>query len=127
MPFLTRVVTGLIEENCYVLMAEGRDDCLVIDPGDEAEKIRAAAEGRRIAAILLTHGHFDHIGAVGALAGEGTEILIHEADAPMLTSGKLNAGWLAGMSVTAPAATRTFSCPLVAGFAACAWQASPCR
>ena len=106
MPFrLTRVVTGLIEENCYVLMAEGRDDCLVIDPGDEAEKIRAAAEGRRIAAILLTHGHFDHIGAVGALAGEGTEILIHEADAPMLTSGKLNAGWLAGMSVTAPAAT----------------------
>ena len=36
MPFrLTRVVTGLIEENCYVLMAEGRDDCLVIDPGDE--------------------------------------------------------------------------------------------
>ncbi len=109
MPFrIIGVVTGMNATNCYVLMAPQREDCLVIDPGDDADLIREAAEGRRIAAILLTHGHFDHIGGVRELAEEGTEILIHEADAAMLTDPRLNAGWLAGLEVTAPPATRTF-------------------
>ena len=101
-------VTGLLAEKCYVLSLPDRNDCLVIDPGANPERILAAAEGKRIAAILLTHGHFDHIGAVAALAADGAEILIHEADAEMPGNARLNAGWMIGRNITAPAPTRTF-------------------
>ena len=107
-PQIDRVVTRMMGENCWILSAPGRDDCLLIDPGDDAETIRAAMGKRRLAAILLTHGHFDHIGAVRELAGPDTEILIHEADAPMLSDPRLNAGGLVGAVITAPEATRTF-------------------
>ena len=100
------LTVGMIGTNCYILSEDGRDDCLVIDPGAEAKRIRAACGGRRIAAILLTHGHFDHIGAVRELAEEGAAILIHPLDAAMLTDPELNASLgLIGRPVTAPEAT----------------------
>ena len=61
------LMVGPIMTNCYILCDEEAKVCAVIDPGDEPERIRKAADGRTIAAILLTHGHFDHIGAVQAL------------------------------------------------------------
>ena len=48
------LTVGELATRCYVLWLEGRDDCLVIDPGAEAENIRRACGGKRIAAILLT-------------------------------------------------------------------------
>ena len=108
-PHIECVGVGLLGTNCYIVRDPDRDDCFVIDPGGSPARIRKATGGRRLAAILLTHGHFDHIGAVGELAEEGTEILIHEADAPMLGDPRLNAGWMIGASVTAPPATRTFA------------------
>jgi len=92
---------------CYIVWEDEARGCVVIDPGAEAERIRRACEGRRIEAILLTHGHFDHIGGVKELAADGAEIVIHEADAPMLRDASLNASWLVGDHVTAPEATRT--------------------
>ena len=89
-----RVSVGLLGTNCYLLSLPERDDCLVIDPGAEPEKIREAAGDRRIAAILLTHGHFDHIGAVDALMTPETRLLVHEADAPMLKDPELNVCWM---------------------------------
>lgn len=100
------LTVGMIQTCCYILWNEEEEGCIVIDPGAEPEKIRAACEGRPIQAILLTHGHFDHIGAVRALAAEGTEIVIHALDAPMLADPEMNASWLIGRSVTAPTATR---------------------
>ena len=97
---------GMLGTQCSLVWQEDREDCLVIDPGAEAERIRAAAGERRIAAILLTHGHFDHIGAVGDLMEEGTRLLIHPLDAPMLSDPERNAGWgLLRRRITAPPAT----------------------
>ena len=98
---------GELSTCCYILWNDRADTCVVIDPGAEPERILEACEGCRIEAVLLTHGHFDHIGAVAELAKDGAEIVIHREDAPMLTSTQLNASWLVGWSVTAPEATRT--------------------
>lgn len=92
---------------CYLLLPEDSDECLVIDPGGEAERIQKAADGRKIAAILLTHGHFDHIGAVRPLMEAGVpRLVMHPLDAPMLSDPELNAGLsLMNVRVTAPPPT----------------------
>ena len=101
------LTVGPVQTCCYILSREDRDDCLIIDPGAEPERIRKALGSRKLTAILLTHGHFDHIGAVEALMAPDAELLIHEKDAPLLTDPELNCSWLMpGKSVTAPQATR---------------------
>jgi hydroxyacylglutathione hydrolase len=63
------LTVGTIAENCFLLRAAGSDRVLVVDPGEEAERILAAAgEMGEVEAILLTHCHFDHIGAVAPVA-----------------------------------------------------------
>jgi len=101
------LTVGELGTCCYIVWDSESDDCVVIDPGAEPERIRKACDGHRIAAIFLTHGHFDHIGGVKELAKEGAEIVIHRADAAMLTDAMLNASWLVGDHVTAPEATKT--------------------
>ncbi len=63
------MVLGNYATNCYILFDSERTDCVVIDPGFEPERIlsRLNRLGKSLAAILLTHGHFDHVGAVKAL------------------------------------------------------------
>ena len=101
------ITVGLLQANCYALWQDGRDDCVLIDPGAAPEKIRSRLGGRRISAILLTHGHFDHIGAAEKLMDEGCELIIHEADAPYLADARLNCSWMIGLRLTVPAPTRT--------------------
>ncbi|MCI8442927.1 MAG: MBL fold metallo-hydrolase [Provencibacterium sp.] len=79
------LAVGPLEENTYLLM--GEEGCILIDPGEEAERISSRIEelGKKPALILLTHGHFDHIGAANALrARYGCPIAIGERDAEML-------------------------------------------
>ena len=61
---------GPFQENCYLVRPDGAEKALLIDPGDEAERLQAAMSelGVEPEAILLTHTHFDHIGAVAPVA-----------------------------------------------------------
>jgi len=61
---------GPVAENCYIARGDGADHGLIVDPGDEPERILEAVEGLGIAidGILVTHCHFDHIGAVAPVA-----------------------------------------------------------
>ena len=64
---------GPVQENCYVVRAQGADRAVVVDPGEEAPRLLEALAALQIAhvdAILLTHTHFDHVGAVAPLARE---------------------------------------------------------
>jgi len=101
------LTVGPVSTNCYIVSAdESAAECIVIDPGAEAERILRAVRPRRIAAILLTHGHFDHIGAVAGLMEKDTPLLIHELDAPMLQDPGLNVSRLIlQQDCVAPAAT----------------------
>ena len=131
---IDELTVGMVQTSCYILSKEDGQECIVIDPGAEAARIRKAAGEKKIAAILLTHGHFDHIGAVRELyedselslrrgdpsaplrsvqddkgddeKEEKPRVFIHELDAPMLTDPGLNASrGLIGREVTAPEAT----------------------
>jgi len=62
------IVTGALEENCYLLI-DG-NSCLVVDPGDEYDKIRKSIGNHRVLGVLITHHHFDHVGALDSLLEE---------------------------------------------------------
>ena len=59
------VIVGNLEENCYVLIKD--DSALVIDPGDEVDKIIEAINNKKLLGVLITHAHDDHIGALNEL------------------------------------------------------------
>lgn len=72
---------GAYQTNCYLVWGEGSDRCVIIDPGYESEEIWKQAQGKTVEAILLTHGHFDHVGGVNALADKtGCPVYLHHAD-----------------------------------------------
>jgi hydroxyacylglutathione hydrolase len=78
---------GPLQENCYLVRREGSDRALLIDPGDEAQKLKGAMEqlGVEPEAILLTHTHFDHIGAVAPLArATGAPVYCPREELPVL-------------------------------------------
>ena len=85
---LHRLTVGPLQTNCY-LVADESGVCAVIDPGDEPEKILAYARehGLRICAVLLTHGHFDHVGGVRAIAqATACPVWMHEKDLTLRTA-----------------------------------------
>ena len=74
---------GDYQTNCYIAWASGSDTCVVIDPGYAPKEILHKAEvvNKKIEAILLTHGHFDHVGAVESIAKKtGCPVYLHKAD-----------------------------------------------
>ncbi len=59
---IERIVVGLLQENCYIVTKNNKT--IIIDPGAEADKIIDATKGKNVVGILITHHHFDHIGAL---------------------------------------------------------------
>jgi len=84
---IKRLEVGLIAANCYIIGSESTSEGLIIDPGEEAKRILKNVEdlGLDIKFIVLTHGHFDHVGALSEVK-EATraEVAIHADDASAL-------------------------------------------
>jgi len=78
---------GPVQENTFILRRDGSDRALIVDPGEEAPKLLAAIEelGLTLDGILITHTHFDHVGAVAPIAeATGAEVWVPEIEKPVL-------------------------------------------
>jgi hydroxyacylglutathione hydrolase len=81
------LTVGPVQENCWIVWREGSARALVIDPGDEAPRILETLEelGLEVEAILLTHTHFDHVGAVAEVArATGARVTCPELEVEIL-------------------------------------------
>jgi hydroxyacylglutathione hydrolase len=80
---------GPVQENCYVVRADAEAKrAVIVDPGDEPERLLAALDALdvRIEAILITHCHFDHIGAVAPVArATGAPVYVPQLERPLLS------------------------------------------
>ncbi|MBC8569814.1 MBL fold metallo-hydrolase [Zongyangia hominis] len=99
---IVRIPVGYLQENCYIVYDEEKR-AAVVDPGDEAGRLLQALEklGVQVEAILLTHGHYDHTGAVPDIQRKyGAKLCIAKADAKMIEdldlSAVLNQRWKPG-------------------------------
>jgi hydroxyacylglutathione hydrolase len=78
---------GPVQENCYLFNREGSNRALIVDPGEEAPVLLEAIEshGLELDGILLTHTHFDHVGAVAPVAkATGAEVWVPVIEKPVL-------------------------------------------
>ena len=84
---IRQMALGPIQANCYILGCEETRQAVVIDPGEECDRVLTtlAKDGLTVVHIINTHGHFDHVGANKRLKETtGADLLIHKDDAPML-------------------------------------------
>jgi glyoxylase-like metal-dependent hydrolase (beta-lactamase superfamily II) len=88
---------GPVQENCYVARTPGSDRAVIIDPGDEAERLLGALKALEITtveAILLTHTHFDHVGAVAPVArATGAPVYCPELETQVLADINAYVRW----------------------------------
>jgi glyoxylase-like metal-dependent hydrolase (beta-lactamase superfamily II) len=83
------VTIGPLETNCYIVIDEATNKAIVIDPGDEPDRIMETAEGAKILYIVLTHAHFDHVGAVADLKNiTGAKVIIHAEELEMYETAR---------------------------------------
>jgi len=99
---------GMLQCNCTVLGDPVSKEAIVVDPGDDVEKVLAVLRkhGLTCKAILNTHTHIDHVGANHALREQtGARVMLHEADLPLYDNLKIQAEWMGGMMQAPPRGT----------------------
>ena len=101
---MERLTVGMLDTNCYLLSGDlDPQRVLVIDPGAQGKRILEAVGQRTVEAVLLTHGHFDHTGALGAFRDR--PVYLGRADAEMLGDPEKSAGFLIGDRAERPCVT----------------------
>ncbi len=81
------LTVGPVAENCFIARLDGSDRAVIFDPGDEPDRILGAVaeSGLTVEAVLLTHTHFDHVGAVAPVArATGAPVYVSEIERPVL-------------------------------------------
>lgn len=102
-----RLTVGDMQMNCYIVSEPESNEAVIVDPGAEAGRIAAALGARKPVAVLLTHGHFDHMGAADELCERyGIPLYVHEADADKLKDPLLNVSELFGRRLVVRAEPR---------------------
>lgn len=102
-----RLTVGPLDTNCWLVDDGAGGPWIVIDPADEAQVILEALGGQAVAALVLTHGHFDHLAAAAEVAeATGAPLEVHELDAPSITTAEGTGGLIFGFHDVAPPADR---------------------
>ncbi len=104
---ISTIPVGPGATNCYIV--EEDNSSFIIDPGDEAGKIYKCIQDKNIiiSGIILTHGHFDHIGAVSFLRNKlDITVSIHQLDSPFLLDPNKNLSYMSGDDIKLEPAER---------------------
>lgn len=90
---VAHVLLPVCAMNCYLAINDATGESIIVDPGSSPERIKKAVEasGARPVAIILTHGHFDHVGAAEEIAGEyGIKVYAYEGERETLENPSVN-------------------------------------
>ena len=98
-----RLTLGELETNCWIASDGAAGPLVVIDPAGEADALLATIGERTVAIVVLTHGHFDHLGAATAvLQATGASLAVHAWDAAAVTNAAANGGLMFGFDSVTP-------------------------
>ena len=96
---INRYVVGMVQTNCYIVINDETKECFIIDPGASGKQLAGKVRQDNLipVAVLLTHGHFDHVGGADDLAKEfGIKIYAHEKEESTLKYPEKNVSWMVG-------------------------------
>lgn len=104
---VVRLVLGELDTNCWLVDDGDGGPTVVVDPAGDAEQLLSELAGRDVSSIVLTHGHFDHLGAADALRERtGAPLMIHRADGPLITSAQGTGALMFGLDHSTKPAER---------------------
>jgi glyoxylase-like metal-dependent hydrolase (beta-lactamase superfamily II) len=100
------LVVGVFQENCYILASNKTKEAIVVDPGDDPDRVMEVIKDMGVTVKLITnsHGHADHIlGVAGVQQSTGAKFLIHQSDLSLLDQGSESAKQMGREGITVPA------------------------
>ena len=100
------LVVGVFQENCYILASNKTKEAIVVDPGDDPDRVMEVIKDMGVTVKLITnsHGHVDHIlGVAGVQQSTGAKFLIHQSDLSLLDQGSESAKQMGREGITVPA------------------------
>lgn len=98
---ISRFAVGPLSTNCYLVQCEKTTESVIIDPGGMTDALSRAVDSSRLTAVLLTHGHFDHMFEAETIARRyDVPLMVHEYDVALLNDTVLNGSFMVGARLT---------------------------